>query len=206
VSLARSQIRILERSAQELKAREVKPYFELKSLLSGPSVPDRQRFEKDYCRFYGLNIAGLTDRFLRVYFDALYSAKPTSAGWPDYLALLRKLHAIPNRKGKESLQSSFVSKLVASKDEAWPLYDRHVANFFGLFVPNTGSVVFRAQLLVAHLELIKQRYLAWAGGDLAPVLAGVRMRIPDLASCHDIRVCDFLVWRAGNKKLAEGID
>jgi hypothetical protein len=206
VSLARSQIHILERSAQALEAREVKPYFELKSLLSRTSLPDQQRFEKDYCRFYGLNIAGLTDQFLRVYFDALYSAKPTSTGWPDYLALLRKLHVIPNRKGKESLQSSFVSKLVASKDEAWPLYDRHVANFFGLFVPRSGSLAFRAYVLVAHLEVIKQRYLAWAEDELAPALARLRRRIPELAGCHDIRVCDFLVWRAGNKKLAEGIE
>lgn len=206
MNLAHSQIRILERSAQALETREVKPYFELKALLSRPSLPNRQRFEKDYCRFYGLNIAGLTDRFLRVYFDALYGATPTSAAWPDYLALLWKLHAIPNRKGNESLQSSFVSKLVASKDEAWPLYDRHVANFFGLFVPSAGSVVFRAQVLVAHLETIKHRYLAWSSGELAPVLALLRTRIPELTGCHDVRVCDFLVWRAGNRKLAEGIE
>lgn len=206
MSLARSQVRVLERSARALAAAEVAPYFALKAQLSRQPLPNRQKFEKDYCRFYGLNVAGLTDRFLRTYFDTLYAATPASAGWPDYPGLLQALHAIPNRKGKESLQSSFVSKLVASKDETQPLYDRHVANFFGLFVPGTGSVVFRAQLLVSHLELIKQTYLAWADDELAPTLERLRKRIPELAGCDDVRVFDFLVWRAGNKKLTDGVD
>jgi hypothetical protein len=206
MSLDRTQVGVLKHSADALEAREVKPYFELKAHLSKQPMRDRREFEKDYCRFYGLNIAGLTEGFQRSYFDALYLAKPGVEGWPDYPALLRKLHAIPNRRGKATLQSSFVSKLVASRDESWPLYDRHVANFFGVFVPSTGSVTFRAQVLISHLEFIRQRYATWSKNDLATTLALLKTRIPELRGCQDIRICDFLVWRAGNKKMTAGVE
>jgi len=205
MTLDRTQISVLERSAEALEAREVNPYFELKTDLSRRRIGNKQDFEKRYRRFYGLNVAGLTDVFLRIYFDALYSAKPGTTGWPDYPALLQRLHAIPNRKGKHALQSSFVSKLVASRDESWPLYDRHVSDLFGVRVPSTGSVAFRTQVLVAHLDFIKHKYLAWADGELAPALVRLKARIPELSRCHDIRICDFLVWRAGYKKMTAGV-
>ncbi|HEY5550376.1 MAG TPA: hypothetical protein VIK52_00705 [Opitutaceae bacterium] len=205
MSLARSQVQALQLAAELLKPGEVSRYFELKAALARPSAHDREQFERVFSHHYRLNMAGLTDRFRQEYFDALFTADPSSESWPDFRGLLEKFQAIPNRKGMASLQCSFVSKLVASRDESWPLYDRHVGNFFGLFVPNVGSVPYRAEILIGQLEFIRQKYLGWSALDLAHALATLRTRIPALVECHDVRVVDFLVWTAGNEKLTNNV-
>lgn len=205
MTLESAQIGVLEFSARELLIEDVAPYFRLRSFLSQSSPRDRKVFEREFARFYGLNAAGVSDRFRRAYFDELYAADPASNDWPNYHALLERLYAIPNRRGKRVLQSSFVSKLVAAKDESKPLFDIHVARFFGFSIPSVGSTGYRAEMLTSHLDYIGRAYRRWARTELSRTLQVLRKRIPELRNCNDVRLCDFLVWTAGRKKLTNGV-
>ena len=197
------QLRLLGLAASELTQPDLRAYFELKQLLPRPGGKERHAFESRFAIFYGLNAAAVSAKFKQQYFEKLFDADPTAKTWPDYRTLLRELYVIPTRKKTKVFPASFVSKLVATRDESRPLYDRHVANFFGLAVPATGSTTYRSEIFVSHLESLRDRYTEWSNRELMSVLEDLRHRIPPLTDCHSVRLCDFLVWTVGRKKLSE---
>ena len=192
MSLEELRLRALRRAARLLDERSLKRYFELRQhLLQKKS--HRKEFEKAFMAFYKLNNARLGKPLLKKYFDLLFDADPGASGWPDFAPILKAL--------KPRFQASFASKLVATRDESWPMFDRHVANFFGVKIPATGSEHYRTAVLTSHLSTIRKTYIAWANGALKEELERLRARIPDLATAHPVRLCDFLVWTAGRKNL-----
>jgi hypothetical protein len=203
MTLQQFQVQMLGRAAKELTQKDLKPYFDLKRLLPRPVGERRLEFERLFAKFYGLNAAAVSDRFKERFFERLFLANLKAKEWPDYSNLLRELHEIPTRRKKQAFPASFVSKLVATCDDSRPLYDRHVANFFGLAIPVAGSLAYRSAILVSHLEFLRSLYTEWSKQELASSLDELRTRIPDLDSCHSVRLCDFLVWTVGRKKLSD---
>jgi hypothetical protein len=177
-------------------AGSVDRYLELKRLLHSASEGDRSLFESGFASFYALNAAFPTATFRRRYFDLLWAlAVPIEAG--TYATLLAELHQIPGSQGNHALHASFVSKLVAIHDESSAIYDRNVSRFFGLVVPTEGDLDYRIALFVDHLERISRTYLLWATNpQFCRATAALCDRLPGLATCHPVRVCDFVVWAA----------
>lgn len=73
------------------------------------SILENYVFQFAFRSFYRLDNAGLTPNFKREYFVLLEEARNLNE--VDLPGLARKLFHIPNRKGQQSLQFSFVSKL-----------------------------------------------------------------------------------------------
>src|SRR5581483_4292757 len=136
----------------------------------------------------------LTDEWLDRYFELLFAFDRLRA--EPYHDLLLELYQLPRRKGDQSLQFSFVSKLVAFHDERQPLYDSNVGSFFGLGPPEVGPIEFRISGFVDNLKEIARRYCNWCEHEeFAAILDDVRARHPGLAACHSVRLCDFLVHK-----------
>ena len=74
--------------------------------------------------FYRLDNAGLTPEFKSKYFMLLEESR----NLPEvYLRnLVKELYAIPNLKGQQSLQFSFVTKLANTVNRQYPIYDSEV--------------------------------------------------------------------------------
>ena len=122
------------------------------------------------------------------------SSKP---GAGHYQYFLLDLYDYERRQGDKALQFSFVSKLVAFHDEARPLYDQNVRNFFGLSPPKTGTNEFKIRGFVQNLNEITRRYAHWIQEEqFMEILSCMRERCPALTSRHPIRLCDFLVHKA----------
>lgn len=190
----------IARAAETLDRNAVLPYCELRRLLTNPSAADREKFERQFARYYGLNSAGLSPDFKRRYFELLFDVNRGTLNIPPYAALLSELHGIPRIQGDLALQCSFVSKMVAIHDESRPLYDKYVGAFFGLTVPQTGSIEFRVAGFIANLEIVRTYYFAWMSDPrFQSVFERVLNRIPELRPCNLARVCDFLVWRTGKE-------
>lgn len=202
MSLIQLQLELVAQAALKIKGQDVAPYFKLRDLLRRPGGPDRAAFRKQFERFYGLNAAGLTEAFKSRYFDLLFELKLGPASVPPFEELLRELYPIVRRQGDRILAASFVSKLVAMHDESWPLYDRHVSQFFGIDVPSIGSLAFRIAGFVENLTAIRRHYFAWGeAAEFQRCVSELTRQFSAMSSCHPVRICDFLVWTVGRERI-----
>ncbi|MBX5453435.1 MAG: hypothetical protein K6U10_05785 [Acidobacteriia bacterium] len=195
-----AQLAEIEKAANRLDPNEVATYRYLRALLQRDDADARQIFEKMFIAYYGLNSGGITDKFREAYFDRLYELRGKPIDDACYDRLLWELYEIPRhegKKGRKSLQFSFVSKLVSILDESRPLFDTNVRRFFGLDVPQSDSPDLRIAGFVSNLVLLKTNYEAWLkDARFERILGNACDRIPELRNCHPIRACDFFVWQA----------
>jgi hypothetical protein len=195
------ELQLLRKAAQHSEiSKTVKVYGNLLKLFSDSSPVGRKKFENLFSGYYGLRSAGLTANWLRRYFELFFGFTQAKYLEP-YRHLLLELYKIPRRKGDETLQFSFVSKLVAFHDESRPLYDKHVRDFFGLGPPGFGPPEFRISGFVDNMNEIARRYEEWIQDkEFADILDQIRDRHPELAPRHPHRLFDFLVHTAGKHR------
>lgn len=179
------------------------PYLELKDLLPDASPQARRRFRSLFTKHCGLNVGGLTDAFKDRFFEILFGDNVITDGQPNFAAILNDLSTIPRRQGDCAMPFSFVSKLVAIRQESSPIYDRHVLRFFGIQAPAASlPKPLRIQWFVRLLSQVAADYTEWTQDQrVAPTLGRLKARDPRLTSCDAVRLIDFLVWKVGSQKL-----
>ena len=195
--LSEYELKLLGNAAQSSQIWDsVRKYLNLRSMFS--EMSKRTLFESEYSSYYGLRAAGLTEKWLKRYFELLFGYKDVQLTAPEpYRSLLMDLYEYPRRKGDKVLQFSFVSKLVAFHNESRPLYDQRVRHFFGLGPPKFGANEFKIFGFVRNLNEIARHYGTWTGQrEFIEILDQMRARCPRLSDCHDVRLIDFLVHKA----------
>jgi hypothetical protein len=197
-----SDWRLLATAATHIKPAAFDKYFDLKGLLASSEKKDRVAFRKLFTGYYRLGNAGLTDAFKRRYFKLLFACTPVGQEDP-YTPLLLDLYHFKTRQDKNTIQASFVSKMVSMQDESRPIWDRYVSHFFGLRVPSVAHPKeVRIASFVTALRQIQEQYEEWAADPRFGGLETVLFRTqPKLRDCHPSRLCDFLVWTVGTLDL-----
>lgn len=189
-----------------LRRKDVETYLGLKALLREKPKGYKTQFRSTFSKYYGLNAGGVTDNFKDIYFEELFSYQ-LNENAPPYADLLTRLHKILRRNGTYGLPSSFVSKLIAIHEESWPIFDKHVSNFFGLSVPTLGSLEMRIDIFVGHMRYLRAVYNQMAmDSEIANILNQLIAKHSELGECHASRQIDFLVWTIGRYKLWKGND
>jgi len=162
------------------------------------SVIGNYVFQFAYRSFYRLDNAGLTPEFKCKYFVQLEESRNLRE--IDLRRLVEEFYAIPNRKGQQSLQFSFVTKLANTANRLYPIYDREVANVFGFRPPNNlGTfdarlnkyMLFYAHVRDIYSEILNGNLLREPRRIFRQIYAAPPERIPD------IKVLDFIFWSAG---------
>ena len=97
------------------------------------SIREHWLFQFVFRSYYQLDSAGLTDDFKAAYFECMEEARGGAA--VDLAGIVGRLRAIRNRKGQESLQFSFVTKLANTVNPRYPIYDYRVAQCFRFTAP-----------------------------------------------------------------------
>ena len=155
-------------------------------------------FQFVYRSFYRLDNAGLTPDFKREYFVLLEEARNLPE--VDLPGLTRKLFLIPNLKGQQSLQFSFVSKLANTVNPSYPIYDAEVGKVFSFRKPSSDKtfhvrlnkyVAFYNKLRSIYAEIINGNLLRQPREMFRDIYAAPPQRIPE------IKVLDFIFWSAG---------
>ena len=179
------------------------PYLELKELLRDSSTFARRRFRSLFTSYYGLNAAGLTDKFKTRYFEILFDGKVIVNGKPDFDLILTELSEIKRKKGDFAMPFSFVSKLASMHLETSPIYDKHVLAFFGKKASATSiSRRDRIYWFVNFLDQVRLSYSEWANDKrIRLILKKFKARDSRLKECDEVRLLDFLVWKVGNQRL-----
>ena len=192
-----NQKRILEGLGEEPFA----VYQFLSSEVRKGGVDKNALFQFVYRSYYRLDNAGLTPGFKKRYFQLMENAHVS--GKLDLRAMTADLHRYKTLRKHKSLQFSFVTKLAATVDPAYPIYDRAVGTALG-FPPPAGGKNF-----VQGLERNLQFY-AWLGNLYSTLLAGsmlsapmaaLKAQYPLAASIPPIKALDFLCWSAGKLKI-----
>ncbi|MCE1274893.1 MAG: hypothetical protein LWW75_10310, partial [Chlorobiales bacterium] len=123
-----------------------------------------------------------------------------------YTEILMDLFQFQDLQGRQTLQCSFVSKLIAIHDESRPIYDKYVRSFFGLGVPELGGISFRVAGFVANLNLLRNTYHAWEQETtFQEIINKLKSVQPIIENCSVPRLADFLVWTAGKHRLKESV-
>jgi hypothetical protein len=199
MKLQETHIEALDKAETLLFCCDYCPYLDLKALLRDGSAAAQKRFQPLFTRFYGLNVGGLTRDFKIRYFKILFDPPLAADGTPDVGSILGQLGELPRRKGDTALPFSFVSKLANIHNDTSPILDKYVLAFRGEKRPSLAlSKPERIATFLERLKSMATDYTTWAAGsEVAGILDRLKERDERLADCSDIRLLDFLVWKAG---------
>lgn len=197
--LTQSRYQDLETSSSRLLRMDFAPYLDLKCLFLKEDRFSRERFRSVFRRFYRLDARKMDAETQTEFFHALFHLKVFDRnGEPRFEPILTRLAA---RSGGK-MHFSFVSKLVTTHDDSYPPYDTNVGAFFSWNLPSTKkSPRDRINEFIQFISEIKESYETWAKEErVRQILKDLRRRYPELRECHNTRVLDFLVWKAGKKE------
>ncbi|MBI3986883.1 MAG: hypothetical protein HY343_08195 [Lentisphaerae bacterium] len=173
-------------------------YVFLARQFAAGDVSTNYLFQFVFRSFYRIDNAGLTSDFKSEYFRLMEDARVR--GDVDLKAVVLALRPFPNRKGQQTLQFSFTTKLANTVRSDYPIYDSEVARVFGFGTPyNYRPFEDRLDRYLACYERIRDAYSEILATD---ALLEPRERFrrqygvtPDMMP--EMKVLDFIMWRAG---------
>lgn len=191
---ANSIIRSIEKESLDV-------YLFLREQFKNGSILTNYLFQFVYRSFYRLDNAGLTPEFKSEYFRLMEDCR--SSNCLDLGSLSKKLYEIPNRKGQNSLQFSFITKLANTIDDDYPIYDSEVSKIFCFRPPYSDkkkSVDDRLIIFLQFYDDFKKYYHELLNSNsCAPIFASFHETYPDdkYSRIPRLKVLDFFFWAAG---------
>lgn len=205
MELTDEHINALDEAERRIAHADFCPYLDLKILLPkcSKSRTHRKLFESMFSQYYDMGVGRLSCKFKEKFFDILFHGKVLDNGKPAFSRIFSSLNKFPQKNGVNKTQFVFVSKLVAIHDETSPIYDKHVRAFFG----KTTWFLYkdkekRIQNFTEFLNGIKSDYCRWVEiPRVCKIINRLKKRDSHLASCDNVRLLDFLVWKVGREDL-----
>ena len=172
-------------------------YLFLREKFNNSNVTQNPLFQFVYRSFYRLDNAGLTPEFKTEYFSILENNRDGNS--INIENIVATLHKYPNRKGQNSLQFSFVTKMANMIDDVKPIYDSEVARMFQFNAP-PYTKTFQARL-AAYLDFYKKLEEVYreiiSCNKLRSVFGEFESALENVHLLSDTKKLDFLVWSAG---------
>lgn len=180
-----------------LSQTSIDAYVYLSNRFNACDVSQDLPFQSRFRSFYGLNAARLTEAFTAEYFNVLQALRGTDS--LDLRLLVFQFYVIPNAKGQNTLQFSFVTKLAHTINASYPIYDDEVATAFAFNRPAYGSFEHRLNRLMRFYETLKATYMRILNdGLMASTMQAFHARFPEQAShLPNIKLLDFTFWSTG---------
>jgi hypothetical protein len=178
-----------------LEPESLAVYAFLQKEFTTTNVAENHLFQFLYRSFYRLDNAGLTPEFKTEYFRIMQEEKGNTTH--DISSILRSLYSFRNRKGQESFQFSFVTKLLNTLDHSFPIYDSEVARVFGFSRPYHSGFDAKLSAYLHQFQSIKQAYEQMLSSNLlSPTLLEFDLRFTG-HQLPEIKQLDFIFWSAG---------
>ena len=103
---------------ENIDQESVDVYNFLKKEFNESNVNENYLFQFVFRSFYRIDNAGLTPEFKKEYFEILEENRNEKQF--DFEKVLRRLFSFPNRKGQNTLQFSFATKMFNTIDDKMP--------------------------------------------------------------------------------------
>lgn len=180
---------------ENINQESIDVYNFLKSEFKKSNVSENYLFQFVFRSFYRIDNAGLTPEFKNEYFKILEQNRNKNQF--DFEKVLRRLYSFPNRKGQNTLQFSFVTKMFNTIDDKMPIYDSEVAKMFSLSRPYQTEFEIKLDKYLDQLEKIQNGYELIIQQNLLPKTIGLFEQTFANNKLSEIKKMDFIFWSAG---------
>jgi len=176
----------------------IEVYDFLKEQFEHSNVTKNYLFQFVYRSFYRLDNAGLTPEFKTKYFRILEETRGSKEF--NFEKILKQLYNFPNRKGQNTLQFSFVTKLLNTIDNTLPIYDSEVAKMFCVTRPYVADFNKKLDVYLAHLKCFQTCYEEVLYKNSLPrTIEKFNVRFSS-SKLSEMKKLDFIFWSAGKIK------
>ena len=180
---------------ENIDQESIDVYNFLKKEFNKSNVNENFLFQFVFRSFYRIDNAGLTPEFKKEYFKILEQNRNEKQF--DFEKVLRRLYSFPNRKGQNTLQFSFVTKLFNTIDDKMPIYDSEVAKMFSLSRPHQTEFEIKLDKYLVQLDIIQQSYEQIAKQNHLPKTIEIFDREFENNELSETKKLDFIFWSAG---------
>lgn len=183
---------------ENIDQESVDVYNFLKKKFNESNVNENYLFQFVFRSFYRIDNAGLTPEFKKEYFKILEENRNEKQF--DFEKVLSRLFSFPNRKGQNTLQFSFVTKLFNTIDDKMPIYDSEVAKMFSLSRPYQSEFEIKLDKYLDQLDIIQNGYEKIIEQNLLPKTIGLFDQEFKNNNLSEMKKLDFIFWSAGKIK------
>jgi hypothetical protein len=184
-----------------LEQESIDVYLFLKEQFEGTSnICDNHLYHFVFRSFYRLDNAGLTPEFKKEFFFEMQKSRDES--FINIDGICRRLYLLVNRKGQNSLQYSFVTKLANTLDEHQPIYDSEVAAMYGFTAPyGVKDLDTKLYKYNSFYEKLKRSYKELVEySEINEVFDTMHLALPGSDQLSTAKKLDFIMWSAGKLK------
>ena len=183
---------------RNIEQESVDVYNFLKKEFYESNVNENYLFQFVFRSFYRIDNAGLTPEFKKEYFKILEENRNEKQ--LDFEKVLRRLYSFPNRKGQNTLQFSFVTKMSNTINDVTPIYDSEVAKMFSMSRPYQSDFEIKLKKYLVQIDKIKKGYQKITEQNLLPKTVGLFDRELKNNNLSEMKKLDFIFWSAGKLK------
>lgn len=128
----------------KIDIKDIRSYLRLKAALPGTDVSTDEAFQEQFRTLYKIQGVGVSKTFLKRYFEVMEQHKTQEEF--DFRAVSQDLFGINSRRKLSSSQFAFLTKMANLINEAYPVYDNHVAEMFDFEKPTQAKLTTRERL------------------------------------------------------------
>jgi len=183
---------------ENIDQESVDVYNFLKAEFKKSNVIENHLFQFVFRSFYRIDNAGLTPEFKKEYFKILEQYRNEKQF--DFGKVLRRLYSFPNRKGQNTLQFSFATKMFNTIDDSSSIYDREVSRMFSLSRPQQSEFEVKLDKYLDQLDIIQTGYEQIIEQNLLPETIGLFDQVFKNNKLSEMKKLDFIFWSAGKVK------
>lgn len=175
------------------RIRNIELYFYIKENFDNDcNICHNNKFQNIYRKFYVMYSAGLTEKHFEIYFQLL------ERKIDDLEKILSDLFEIKRRKGDNSVQFSFATKLLHTINNDLPIYDKHIGEVAKLSQPNDNSlskeqriakrVEIYNKLINFYNDILQQK-------EIQKLIRVIRQEFNwSKEKISDLKVLDYILW------------
>jgi hypothetical protein len=195
--VTRHESRILDAVGPE----PIAVYRRLASEFAAGDIRANHVFQFLFRSYYRLDNAGLTREFKARYFELLEEHRGRAV--IDLRRLAIELQPFRTLRNRESLQFSFITKLAATVNPSFPIYDNEVATIFGFRPPyGQGSFEERLGRCLEFYEWLRELYGRLLGSNrLLSTRNALETRYRYPVPLPPMKALDFIFWAAGKQRI-----
>jgi hypothetical protein len=183
---------------ENIDQESVDVYNFLKTEFKKSNINENYLFQFVFRSFYRIDNAGLTPEFKKEYFKILEQNRNEKQF--DFEKVLRRLYSFPNRKGQNTLQFSFATKMFNTIDDIMPIYDSEVAKMFSMSRPYQSEFEIKLDKYLDQLDKIQNGYEQIINQNLLPETIGLFDQVFKDNKLSEMKKLDFIFWSAGKIK------
>lgn len=183
---------------KSIDQESVDVYNFLKKQFNESNVKENYLFQFVFRSFYRIDNAGLTPEFKKEYFEILEENRNKKQF--DFEKVLRRLYSFPNRKGQNTLQFSFATKMFNTIDDMMPIYDSEVAKMFSMSRPYQSEFEVKLDKYLDQLDKIQNGYEQIISKNIIPKTIGLFDQNFKDNKLSEMKKLDFIFWSAGKIK------